>query len=237
MPRRLAVCLVLAFAASLARAEDDPAKPAEKESGLGFHCFVTLTNGRTKTGVVVAPGTWEKKNAQGVWEPCSKEDKGAAVRLAHVAGSPGFVVLDAVRIASAENKGPVVQADLDRRAKELAETEKRVKEERDRLRLKRKAQAEVEAAEEAKAAEAAAIAKKAAAEAEKIKAEDAILAKFPPAEWNAERIEKIKKSRLLLDIQPTDLEREFMESYDAWARALESRKAREAAELAAKAKK
>ena len=45
MPRRLAACLVVALAASLARAGDEPGKPAP----AGFNCRVTLTNGRTMT--------------------------------------------------------------------------------------------------------------------------------------------------------------------------------------------
>lgn len=224
MRHRFALFAALVFAASPALAGDEPATPpapkSEPSSGPnGFHCKVTLVNGRVVTGVVVASGTWERRNTNGAWEGCARDDAGAAIRLRFVGGADGELLLAAKQVASAENQGPVVQADLDRQAAMKAEAEKNAKEERDRLRILRKQRADARAEADQRAAAEAATAAKDAAEAAKAKAIAEILAKFPPPDWGPERLEKIKHRRLIMDLLPTALEREFMERYDEWVRA------------------
>lgn len=43
-----------------------------------------------------------------------------------------------------------------------------------------------------------------------------LLKRFPPGEWKPSRLDEIKKRAIILDIYPSEEEREFMDKYDLW---------------------
>ena len=53
--------------------------------------------------------------------------------------------------------------------------------------------------------------------------EEAILAKFPPPEWGAAKIESLNRRSVLEGVFPSLEEQEFIDRYDEWKAALQRR--------------
>ena len=228
----LILCLV-----GVARAGDGdaPAKappaPRQDASGApaGFKASLKLRNGRTMSGVVRVAGVWEREDVKTGWTACGKDERGACVRLWYVRGNDGFMVIAATQVESVENLGAMEASDVKKLAEGASADAKRAQDERDRLRKERDVRRAAEAAAEATTAPSDPnAAKKAAEAAARAKADAALLAKFPPAQWTPERRDLIEHRRRVLHINPTAEERDYVANYDAWLMAAAAAKLAEA---------
>ena len=227
MIRRSLAALVLVFsvAAAASGGDDAPVAPAAPPAAKpapargGFTCRLQLHNGRTVSGVVREDGMWERRDAKQGWVACGKDDPGASVRLSYVGGREGSMVVSAKDVKSAENLGPLEAADLDKITQAATAAEAQAQKERDLLRRRSQERRVAEAAAQVAKVKEAAAAAEAAEAAAKAKVDADLLAKFPPKEWSAERRDAIGKRRLLLHINPNDLEQAFLDNYEAWSRA------------------
>jgi hypothetical protein len=211
-----AAFLLIVLAAASARAEDVPqTQPVEKPlaAPAAVKSCVTMVNGRAWTGVVRVAGLWEKRLAGAEWTTCDKADPAAAIRLWYVAGREGFLSLPAAEVKNIENLGDLDEAALRALAAQAGAAEKQAKLERDRLRKERAAKPKP-ADKAGKPAEAP------APGASTGKAGTELLAKFPPPKWSAARRDEIEKRRLIQHVEPSAEEREFVENFGAWAKAM-----------------
>lgn len=234
MFRTPAFVLAVVLCAVPVLAQDAPAPAAKSadDGGGGTAVRVTLTNGRTVDGTLRVEGGWERLDPKSGWTKCGKDDAGASLRIWRGSGAnAACMTFEAAEVksfdkAEAGSAGPDTGvADADTEAKRSAEAA--------RARAARDARFAAAAAAAKKKADDDAARKKAHEEEEQAKADAALLAKFPPPAWSAERIKEIEKRKLLMDLMPTAEEREFVAVFPAWSRALASAEARKAAEAKA----
>lgn len=228
MFRHAAFVLAVALASVPALAQDAPVevkKPAGDAQPAGSGVRVTLVNGRTVDGELRVEGGWERHDEKSGWTKCDKADAGASLRLWRGSGASAYcITLSAEEVKSFEAAASgAAKADT---GVGDAETEARRSEEAARARKARDARFAAAAAAAKKKADDEAARKKAAEDAERARIEAALLAKFPPPAWSAERVKEIERRQLILDLMPTADEREFIAVYPAWARAVASAEAR-----------
>ena len=240
MFRHAAFVLAVALASVPALAQDAPvevAKPAEDAKPAGSGVRVTLVNGRTIDGDLRAEGGWERLDPKTGWTKCDKADAGASLRVWRGSGESAYcITLRAEEVKSFE-AAPSDAAKPNTGVGD-AETETRRSEEAARARKARDARFAAAAAAAKKKTDDEAARKKAAEDAERARIEAALLAKFPPPAWSAERVKEIQRRELIMDLMPTADEREFIAVYPAWARAVATAEAKaEAEKRAAEEKK
>jgi hypothetical protein len=204
-----------------------PAQPAAGETEpvtpvRGVRYRVTLKSGRTLTGVVTAASTFERRQGSN-WVAAEQETPGAGLRLFFPHDQEGFVFVASRDIKSAEKVGDLTEDEGREMAQQRTVGARKAAEERDRLRKERDAR---EQADKAKAAEA----EKTRTE-ETGKPEDqvarytALLAKFPPSRWTPETPKEIERRRVVMDLLPTEDEREFLAVFEEWSKAYAAWKA------------
>jgi hypothetical protein len=240
MFRHAAFVLAVALASVPALAQDAPveaAKPADDAKSAGSGVRVTLVNGRTIDGDLRVEGGWERLDPQKGWTKCDKADAGASLRVWRGSGASAYcITLRAEEVKSFE-AAPSSSGKPDTGVGD-AETEARRSEEAARSRKARDARFAAAAAAAKKKADDDAARKKAAEDAERARIEAALIAKFPPPAWSAERVKEIERRQLIMDLLPTADEREFIAVYPVWARAVAAAEAKaEAEKRAAEEKK
>src|SRR5262245_53285968 len=229
MFRSAALVLAVALCAAPVLAQDVSAPAAKSGGDGGVLVHVTLTNGRTMDGTLRVEGGWERLDPKSGWTKCGKDDAGATLRLWRGSGSnASCMTLDAGDVKSFEN----APADGAAPATGVgdAETEKKRSEEAARAREARDARFAAAAAAAKQEADDGAARQKAHEDDERAKADAALLKRFPPPAWSAERIKEIERRQLLMDLMPTPEEREFVKVFAAWSRAAAAAEARAAAE-------
>ncbi len=216
--------------------------PEDDENAVdvkGNRFRVHLKNGSAIVGVLPHGLVWEKEDEYGSFTEAKETDPGSGLRLFFVLDLEGEIFLRREDM-SRDEQGKLMVRDLG----ELTEEQKAViraqilKEKRkvliDRENAIREELARLKAEEAAKAAEAgkgeggakggpAGAKKEEDAEAEAIRRGEALLEKFPPAEWGEEKIKEIVTREVVNGIFRSDLEREFIDNFDAWKAALERR--------------
>ena len=213
----------------------EPATP----KGSARRVRVRLRAGRTVEGVVLAPGTWERRDAVSGWVAARREDKGAGVRLWWIQDLDGFQfvsVRDMVELKEAGTVSAEQTRDAEKRRREMAE---RTDAERAKADAERAAAASAEAkAKELIQAVEAAKAEAAAAEAVKaattVKPSDTkrfaeLLGRFPPEKWKPTTPADIEHRRIILGVNPTEEDRAFLAVFDEWKKAWDAWSAAQAA--------
>ena len=229
MFRNAAFVLAVVLAGAPALAQEAPAPVAKPAESGGDAVRVTLTNGRTMDGTLRVEGGWERLDPKTGWTKCAKDEAGASLRLWRGSGSNAFCITLTANDVKSFEAAPAGTAGPDTGVAD-ADTEKRRSEEAARARKARDARFAAAAAAAKQKADDEAARKQAAEEAARAKADAALLAKFPPPAWSAERIKEIEKRQLLMDLMPTAEEREFIAVFPAWSHAAAAAEAKAAAE-------
>jgi hypothetical protein len=222
-----------------------PAPPAAPEEPIvpvrGTRYKVTMKTGRTLFGVVVAEKVFERREGL-IWNTAEKAAPGAGVRLFFVKDQEGFVFVTSRDLRNAERIGDVTIEEGKVLAQQHIVGARRADEERDRIRKDRAAKeeaAKAKAAAEADqskatadgaktptpAAPGAAAAPAAPSAEDQIARYTALLMKFPPGRYTPDTPKDIEKRRVVMDLFPTDEEKQFLAVFAEWSKAYAAWKA------------
>jgi hypothetical protein len=228
MSRTAAFVLAVVLCAAPVLAQDAPAPAAKPaDDGGGDAVRVTLTNGRTMDGTLRVDGGWERLDPKTGWTKCGRDEAGASLRLWRGTGENAACLT--LRAGEVKAFDKTASGGVDTGVAD-AETEAKRSAEAARSRAARDARLAAAAAAAKQKKDDEAARKKAKEDEERAKADAALLAKFPPPDWSAERIKEIERRQLLMDLMPTPQEREFVVVFPAWSRAVAAAEARAAAE-------
>lgn len=214
------------------KAAAQPAQDVEPVTGTLY--AVRLKSQRAIRGVVHAKSVYERKDAEQGWVAAKKDEAGAGVRLWYPSLLDGFMFVAAKDIVQFEDLGALSTADGMKIARERVDAGSRAESERRRLKAEAEARRAKEDAASAARAEVEAE-RKAAGEQAKGALESAgamvpldrakrfaeLIEKFPPTVWHPDTPKEIERRRVVLDLFPTDEEKEFLSVYAEWREAYE----------------
>ncbi len=217
----------------------------------GSRARLLLKRGTVLEGILPRGVVWEAQDRLGGYEPVSRDDPRAGIRVYYVLGIEGAMFFRREEIEELKDLGPLEEAReksiqenvLDARRKALEEQEKKIQAELERILGKRKAgeigakppKAAAPAAEPpppaAGAASASPSTKGSAAPgkpdpaAERKRKGDELLERFPYPDWSERRAETILWRERVTDMKRDPEEAAFLAGLELWKEALERRNA------------
>jgi len=209
----------------------------------GSRYSITLRTGGKVEGILPQGVRWEKRDQYGEFVEAAETEKGAGLRLNYVLNMEGDIFVQKKDIAEVKDLGALTdEQKLAIKDKVLANRKKAL-EEREKIFREEMAKQGAAAKEAAKEAEKEAKGKGEEKVGEKKEGEekgekkqvvsesdqkkgDALLEKFPPAEWGPKRLKDILRREVVNGIFRNDEEAEFIVNFDLWKDAFE-RKAKE----------
>jgi hypothetical protein len=264
----LQVLAVLALAASEVAAQEAGAPPPARSPAAGtspgaapgaaeepppvvsgIRARLVLKRGSVLEGILPRGEVWETQDPLGGYEPASRDDPRAGIRVHYVLGIEGAMFFRSEEIQELKTLGPVEETReksiqenvLDARRRALEEQERRIQAEMERILGKKKAgevaakppkEAAPAADPKAPAGGAASAGTKGAASpgkpdpaAERRRKGDELLERFPFPDWSERRAETILWRERVTDMKRDPEEAAFLAGLELWKEALERRNA------------
>lgn len=204
---------------------------------------VKLRTGAVIEAVLPQGVVWEKINRYGDYVVAKEADRGAGIRLHFVLNLDGELFIKRSDIAEDENgrplirdlgeltpeqKAAIIQRVIAQRQKVLEERERALREELARLKAEQEKREGGSGEEGVEPGPGEKPPVPASRQDEEARRGDELLAKYPPPEWNEERLREILRREIVQHIYRTEEERVFIENFRIWKAALERKEKEEA---------